>query len=1281
MQMKQLKFILIIALFLLALPLLSIQANALGCGVLINDTLDSGENWTLRGGCTINASGDGLLNCVNGDGIRYLNTLFNQSNETNPFNYSVAFDWTSATGAINYLFFYDQNLSNSGINPSASLGFLSLESGDDGYVMNVYPSAAKTKSVYAIANSKKRMEFVFEGNGTVKLMNRTVVAGAEVFENTTTRLESKNISYFGDHFGQGGHTFTLDNFTVTNLSANCAAAADTTKPIVNVSINNTSPKRYEIINTTANITDETGLSTANITINFSTGKVFKNYTISGTSATIYNITNITDSRGNVLNITVYATDTSNNVRQNSTLITVADTTPTFTIANNNTSPKINEVLQLSSLTSDNDGISTIIFSWNGSSSGLWINVSNITSAVTNLNYTVNVTLSRARGNRIGFLFYSNDSVVSTFTASSVTTFDVTDTPITFTSFANTSDLTYTTNQTINWTCTDPDTSDTITSNAYFDTINPPLVQVLSNSVHNNFTTNMTSEVKHYLNVTCTSNSVTAYSTIFNITLDVSTPSCTNFPANNTFYRVDTNISTTCTDNLQLFEINSSIRNFAGTVIYNSTNITNLTGTSYIFNTSIKVTELGDAQYNLSQWAGDTKNKKRAMDNWFVGKTDNNRTLQFNYTPSGLQCNISYGTTNPSEKKFLPVSANVSLKMNIDYIDNNYYKIVYDVVAPNTGFISATEFICNQKITQVNDGIAGHLLLGTGKEKLSYDAQDLVDSGFNVTTKISDDNTFMQVIKKSGIVEGAVVSYDPKADNLNIVEYSSTIEIDTGVPQFFNLSLATTRLLPNNTFISASILNFTYNVSDKNNQSVLFYINNIKNASFGYKSNLTQNATITFSDGNYTILMEINDSANNKLNSTFINIVVDTTHQNITNITPLNNTFTSNSNVNFTANITETNPDKMELWINSTGTWHLNRTASYSSNITANFSLFNLSNGIYKWTVCANDSAGGRSCFAENYTLTVDSTLPTITLNSPFNNTVQTAGEPPNVNFRISSNEIVKNCSLFLSESLVGNESTQKQSHNFTVNSIAGGVYKWNATCYDLANNLGASKIFNLEIKIISGGSGSVSEPAGGGGGIGIPTLIEEEEIIDKGYTMTYICGKVRKFLNENPNYDLSNIVLLQEDIRFEINFVIPFTTLKGYVDNYEQFCGIKKQENITQQPIATQPKSNRFLKLPKFNFGTFFKLPFKADFGIIGSNGEAFGLFDFINLFLPLSISDELSENPNIVWEGGVRIIPAIAIILVLTIIVAIAKIYRSKKNLDVLSNIVNLKKKAEGKK
>lgn len=116
---------------------------------------------------------------------------------------------------------------------------------------------------------------------------------------------------------------------------------------------------------------------------------------------------------------------------------------------------------------------------------------------------------------------------------------------------------------------------------------------------------------------------------------------------------------------------------------------------------------------------------------------------------------------------------------------------------------------------------------------------------------------------------------PRLDGLNILENSAIIEFDTGSPSFTVFNVSRNGLRANNTFFNNASLNFTYNASDKNNHSVLFYINGVKNITAGYRSNQSINSTITFSDGNYTVLIEINDSAGNKINSTSINVVIDT----------------------------------------------------------------------------------------------------------------------------------------------------------------------------------------------------------------------------------------------------------------------------------------------------------------------------------------------------------------------------------------------------------------------
>ena len=121
-------------------------------------------------------------------------------------------------------------------------------------------------------------------------------------------------------------------FTIAN-NTGVEAVADTTPPIINATLNNTAPFKNDFINFSANASDETGLSTINFTINFTTGLVKINYTVLGTDAQVSNATQITDSAGNVLNFTAYATDTSGNVKQNSTLITVANANPIIKLNN------------------------------------------------------------------------------------------------------------------------------------------------------------------------------------------------------------------------------------------------------------------------------------------------------------------------------------------------------------------------------------------------------------------------------------------------------------------------------------------------------------------------------------------------------------------------------------------------------------------------------------------------------------------------------------------------------------------------------------------------------------------------------------------------------------------------------------------------------------------------------------------------------------------------------------------------------------------------------------
>lgn len=115
---------------------------------------------------------------------------------------------------------------------------------------------------------------------------------------------------------------TYQNSTLLNL-------VDDVLPVVNTTFNVSSPQVRDVINFTANITDNVGLLSANWTVNLTSGTQYMNLSVSGASAERSNFTTLAG-REDVLNFTLYVTDTNNNVKQNSTLITVADTiAPTF----------------------------------------------------------------------------------------------------------------------------------------------------------------------------------------------------------------------------------------------------------------------------------------------------------------------------------------------------------------------------------------------------------------------------------------------------------------------------------------------------------------------------------------------------------------------------------------------------------------------------------------------------------------------------------------------------------------------------------------------------------------------------------------------------------------------------------------------------------------------------------------------------------------------------------------------------------------------------------------
>ena len=173
---------------------------------------------------------------------------------------------------------------------------------------------------------------------------------------------------------------------------------DTTPPVINCTFNisTSNIKVNDVINFSCNATDETELSTLNMTFNYTSGIVYSNYTVT-TPALISNVTTIPDVRGNVINFTAYATDTNGNVKQNSTVFTVVNAVPIPTIilptANdyNNTQPNYPFNITFPA-DLDGDSITTVKYYINGIINQTISPVTNTTFNASDGYYILNVSL-------------------------------------------------------------------------------------------------------------------------------------------------------------------------------------------------------------------------------------------------------------------------------------------------------------------------------------------------------------------------------------------------------------------------------------------------------------------------------------------------------------------------------------------------------------------------------------------------------------------------------------------------------------------------------------------------------------------------------------------------------------------------------------------------------------------------------------------------------------------------------------------------------------------------
>ncbi|MBS3064411.1 MAG: hypothetical protein J4472_01235, partial [DPANN group archaeon] len=196
------------------------------------------------------------------------------------------------------------------------------------------------------------------------------------------------------------------------------------------------------------------------------------------------------------------------------------------------------------------------------------------------------------------------------------------------------------------------------------------------------------------------------------------------------------------------------------------------------------------------------------------------------------------------------------------------------------------------------------------------------------------------------------------------------------------------------------INFGYNYTGNNASSCLLFVDNVQvNYSVSPTINITLNFSNTIQNGNLPWSVKCNNSNNLFSESEERIINVDTTNPNGTLISPINNTFTNNTNQNLTVNATDNLGIKnatLNIY-NSTNSLINQTTTTLTGELQKLIGIVvTLVNGIYTWFYQLFDNLGN-SFTTNNNTITIDTIVPGIIINSPSNNS-NSADHNVNVNF-------------------------------------------------------------------------------------------------------------------------------------------------------------------------------------------------------------------------------------------------------------------------------------------
>jgi hypothetical protein len=260
--------------------------------------------------------------------------------------------------------------------------------------------------------------------------------------------------------------------------------------------------------------------------------------------------------------------------------------------------------------------------------------------------------------------------------------------------------------------------------------------------------------------------------------------------------------------------------------------------------------------------------------------------------------------------------------------------------------------------------------------------------------------------------------------------------------------------------------FSYNVSDDTGiLECRLYLNNVLNQTdSGVENNALNNFTVSNMEGVYGWRVECLDNTSfntlgiSETRELYVDLVTPTPQL----LTANNTWFNTNPNIQFNLTDNLASTINYQIYVNGS----LNASGSSLNNTLESQTLTGLSDGYFEIILGATDLAGNTQNTTPIY-IYKDTQSPTITLNSPANGSNTT---DINVNLSFTPSDNLADylmCSITLNSVQIasGINVTNGSTEIYELQNLSGGLYNWNVTCADIANNQNTSETWSFFIPI------------------------------------------------------------------------------------------------------------------------------------------------------------------------------------------------------------------------